>query len=452
MTVSPDAVSSRRGAAVARAVPGGIADQLGIAAGDVIAAIDGEVPSDILDYQFRTSPGNLRLLVVKPDGEQWDVEIEKDEGEPLGLDLREELFDRVRRCANRCFFCFVDQLPPGLREGLYVKDDDYRLSVLYGNFVTLSNLTPRDDERLRVQRLSPLRVSIHTTDPELRARMLGNPSAPPVLEQLQRLLSWGIEVHGQVVLCPGINDGPALERTFGDLLSLRPPLSSLAVVPVGVTKYAPEGLRRYDGEGAGRVLDALRPWEARFRSDGVRRLFAADELYLLAGRELPAEEEYGCYPQLDNGVGMCRTFISGFAKLLERSTLPGLAGPESVLLLTGELFAPVLDGMVRKLSARGRPKVETVACRNRLFGPEVTVAGLLSGRDLLEGAASAHGRPDLIVLPRQAFRAAGDLTLDGLGLDDLRRELGVPAIAAGSAEELTGLLLGRVPVEEGAPA
>lgn len=441
------------GAVVAEVVPGGIAEQVGIEAGDVIAAIDGRTPRDVLDYQFKTAPGLVRLLIVRPGGEQWEVEVEKDEGDPLGLILAEELFDGPRKCVNRCFFCFVDQLPPGMRRALYLKDDDIRLSVLHGNFVTLTNLTPGDLERLRIQRLSPLRVSIHATDPGLRRKMLGNPSAPPILEQLERLLGWGIDVHGQLVLCPGVNDGPALDRTLGDLLALRPPLSSLAVVPVGVTRHAPPGLRRYGPREAAEVLDRLGPWRERYRDEGGRGLYAADELYLVAGRELPLEPEYGDFPQLENGVGMCRSFISEFRSkfrselhpAVSRRAPPGRRSVRRVLLLTGALFAPVLRRLAEDLSGSGGPEVAVAACRNELFGPEVTVAGLLSGRDLIRDAAAAGGEWDLVVVPRQAFRAAGDVTLDDLTLDDLRREMGCPVVAAGSSGELAGLVRGEGP-------
>ncbi len=436
------AAKNRQGAEIAQILPGGIADHLRLAPGDRIVEIDGRAVADILDYQYRTFPAELKLRIVKPDGQEWQAEVEKDEGEPLGLLLTREIFSPVTECANHCRFCFINQLPPGMREALYVKDDDLRLSVLHGNFVTLTNLTDEDWLRLREQRLSPLHVSIHTTDDALRRRLLGNPRAPMILPQLQTLLELGIEIHGQIVACPGVNDGEALEKTLADLAALQPPLASVAVVPVGVTRYARHGLRPYGRIEAERALRHIERWAGAF-ARGSGSLYAADEWYLLAGRPLPRYSDYGDFPQIANGVGMARDFIRGF-RLATRKLPARIGPPRRVILATGMLFLPLLEDLCRRFSAVAGLSVVVAGCPNELFGPDVTVAGLLGGRDVAAGVRPllAPGT-DLVVIPAEMLRDAGDLTLDDMAVEQLAADLGVEVATAAGPSHLLRLVLGR---------
>lgn len=460
----PDSrTASGTGAKVTGVAPGGIAAAVGLEPGDVVAGVDGRPVRDILDYQYLTFPDRIRLRVVKPGGEEWDVAVEKDAGEPLGVTLAGEIYDGVRECVNHCFFCFVDQLPPGLRNAIYVKDDDLRLSVLHGNFVTLTNLTQADRERLREQRLSPIRVSIHTTDPGLRALMLGNPEAPPILPVLAELTGFGLEVHGQIVLCPGVNDGKHLEATLQDLLALGPQLRSLAVVPVGVTRYARGGLRPYRPGEAAELLAAVESWRRRYLACGAGQLQCADELFLLAGEEPPPLSYYGEFPQLDNGVGMVRWFTHRWRLATRR--LPHVVTPRRVLVLTGRLFAPWLRREMARLSGVAGLTVEVRACDNELFGPSVTVAGLLGGGDLLRGcqqrraataaeaARTSRGGDDAagereeagwdqVLVPPEVLRSEGDLTLDGWSLESLARRLGIPVSAPPAPRDMARAVLG----------
>jgi putative radical SAM enzyme (TIGR03279 family) len=470
--------SSRRsrGALIAAVDPLGIAAHLGLRPGDRLLEIDGRGLRDILDYLYLSSGSHLAMRAVRPGGQELAIEIEKEEGEPLGISLAEEVFDGVRECVNDCVFCFVSQLPPGLRAPLYVRDDDVRLSVLDGNFVTLTNLEAPDWARLREQRLSPLHVSVHATDHELRQRMLRNTGIPPVLDQLRELLRLGTQVHAQVVLCPGQNDGPALDRTLGDLLELGG-LASIGVVPVGVTRHAPPGLRPYGADQARAVIGQIGRWQDEHGGMPASRLWAADEWYLVAGLPLPRYGEYGDFPQLANGVGMTRAFIRDW-RLAARSLPASLASPAGqgqmrrVVLVTGTMFAATLRQLVAETVARVEGLTcEVLAVENRLFGQTVTVAGLLAGQDILRaareagkrgpaGAAADAGperrpeqrdagtgdawpRPELYLLPAELLCATGDLTLDDMSLAELSEALGAPAEVAATPKQALRAILGQ---------
>lgn len=440
------------GALLAAVEPDGIAAQIGLAPGDRLVAVDGVALEDILDYQFRTFPDEIVLSVVRPSGQEWEIAVEKDEGEPLGIVLADEIFGPARDCANHCPFCFVRQLPQGLRAPLYFRDDDLRLSVLHGNFITLTNLSEADWQRITEQRLSPLHVSIHTTDDQLRRRMLGNRRAPAIMDQLRRLTDLGLEIHGQIVLCRGINDGLALESTLTDLLDLARPLASLAIVPVGVTRWSGPGIEGYDREGALAILAAIEQWQSRFAAAGGG-LWAADEWYLKAGRPLPAWSTYGSFPQIDNGVGMARDFVHAFRLATRR--LPSRIEPaRRVALATGTLFAPVLRELVTdRLSAIQGLAVDVIACANELFGGGVTVAGLLGGRDIVRDVQASVKRgfgPEEIILPATILRDAGDLTLDDMSIDEISTELGVPVVVLDTPKQLVDEILGRRMAGKGA--
>jgi putative radical SAM enzyme (TIGR03279 family) len=393
---------------------------------------------------------------------RWQVVIERGYGQDLGLSFTHPTFDvDIRRCTNRCEFCFVKGNPPAgplrLRRSLYVKDDDYRYSFLFGNFVTLTNLTPEDWDRLEEQRLSPLYVSVHATAPDLRRQLLGQsgsrePGTPDVLEQLRRLGDLGVEVHTQVVLVPGRNDGPHLDRTLGELFALGDgPVASVGVVPVGLTKYHRSGCRTYSAEEAAAVLDQLAPWqdEGRRRWD-VGFVYASDEWFLMAGEQVPPAISYDDFPQVENGVGMVRRLLDEWAGLRTRwrkhhtangGWPGGHRGLAPATLVCGTLIAPVLGGIVAELNKLTGADWRLVPVVNRFFGEVTTVSGLLTGRDVL---AALRGR-DLgqrVLLPRAMFTgrygagsAPPGTTLDDLHITEMAEQLGVPVAMAGTLTE-----------------
>lgn len=339
-----------------------------------------------------------------------------------------------RRCRNRCFFCYVKGLPPGLRKGLYLRDDDPVHSFLFGSFVTLTNLSGRDWKLLEQRRPSPLRVSVHTTDLELRRRLLGNPQAPDILEQLGRLGALGIRVHVQVVLCPGVNDGPHLEQTVADLAGLHSVVESVALVPVGLSlpleeklasRPGPWPLARFTPQESGALLEWAAPRQREFSHTlGRTFLHLADEFYMLAGWPLPEASQYDGFPQYQNGVGMVRTLLDEWARL-EGRIVQGMEsgwqpGPRRLVALCGALIAPVIGDLGRRLARATGLEVAVVSVENRLFGPGVTVSGLLGGQDLL-AALPPLGQGDLALVPRRALEARGRRFLDGLSLEQLRR-------------------------------
>lgn len=435
--------------------PGSAAAQAGLQPGDRLLAIDGHSLRDVIDVQFYGAEEFLSLLVER-DGARWQAEVERSYDQDLGLSFANPTFDvDIRRCANRCEFCFVKGNPPGLerlRRSLYIKDDDYRYSFLFGNFVTLTNLTAGDWQRLEQQRLSPLYVSVHATEPDLRRRILGRPSgagratadsAPPdLLPQLRRLGELGIEVHTQVVLVPGLNDGPNLDRTLADLYALRhAPVASVGIVPVGLTKYHRGACRTYTAAESRAVLDQVIAWhqQARRRADDGL-VYASDEWYLVAGREVPPGEAYDEFPQLENGVGMVRRLLD------EWQELEGSLGRlRPATLVCGTLIAPVLGRIVAELNERIGAGWRLVPVANQLFGDRVTVSGLLAGRDVLAALRGRNRGRDLgevVLLPRAMFTgrygagsAPPGTTLDDLHIADMAAQLGVPVAMAGTLAE-----------------
>jgi len=419
--------------------PGSIADEIGLKPGDRVYEVDGSRLEDYIDYRFLTSEPYIQVRVVRPDGEELVCDIEKDPDEDLGIGFTHDIFGgpaAVKRCRNRCLFCFVDRLPPGLRPSLYVKDDDYRLSFLHGNFISLTNLTPGDEDRILSLRLSPLFVSVHTSDPDLRARLMGSRRAGEIMDQLTRLTRGGVTVHAQVVVCPGLNDGPRLDRTVRDLARLRPGLASVGVVPVGLTRFGP-------GEGPVRPPTAA---EARGLADHVLALnremegfvFPADELLLSTGLDIPPAGFYRGFPQLQNGIGLARRFLDDLDVVRRCGVLSGrgaggrVADGEGFLVVTGTLARPLMDEAVRVLSSATGRRGEVVEVSNDFFGPTVTVAGLLSGADIgrsFSRRSGDGGGP--VLVPEAALRAGSEEFLDGLGLHDLSRATGRPFLEAG---------------------
>jgi len=400
--------------------PGGIAAELGLAAGDALVAVNGQPVRDLIDVQLCEREEHFVLDVLRADGEAWELDIEKDAEEPLGCEVEHP---EPLQCGNHCIFCFVHQLPRGMRRSLYVKDEDYRFSYLYGAYVTLANIREEELERIIQQQLSPLYVSVHASDAAVRSQLLGK-DAPPVLPLLQRLASAGIEVHTQVVLCPGVNDGDCLDRTIRDLYALGPQIATLAVVPVGLTGHRERlfPLRPLTSDEAARTLETIHAFQERFLVErGSRFVFAADELYLQADQPLPPLESYEQLSQVENGVGLIPLFRDQADQVLAVAEPIALA---SATLVTGVSFAPELERFAARLSARTGVKLSVRAVENRFFSGAVSVAGLVTGADIL---AQLAGAPlgDAVLLPDVMFRDGEDVLLDDLPLAELERRLGV---------------------------
>jgi putative radical SAM enzyme (TIGR03279 family) len=400
--------------------PAGIASELGLEPGDSLLAINGQPLRDMLDFQLCAADEEVLLEVRKQDGELWDLEVEKDADDLMGLEVEHP---EPTQCGNNCLFCFVHQLPRGMRRTLYVKDEDYRFSYLYGAYVTLSNLQAGDLERIVEQRLSPLYVSVHATDGQLRSHLLGR-EAPPILELLRRLTGAGIVVHTQVVLCPGINDGADLARTIEDLSELHPGVATLAVVPVGLTGYRQRlpQLRTPTPAEARQTLELVHARQRRFLSEhGTRFVFAADELYLRAGEPIPELSAYEQLAQIENGIGLIARFRAEAEEALADAVpLP----PVEVSTFTGESASRELAAFTEALAARTGATIHLHTVRNDFFGGQVTVTGLLTGSDVLR---ELKGKPlgSALLVPEVVLKEGEELFLDDLSLQDLERELGV---------------------------
>ena len=402
------------GGIVSSVAPGSLAERIGLRTGDELLAINDQVLRDVIDVRFAAAEEHL-VFRIRRGGEEHTLTARRRYDEPLGLEFERPTFDTdIRRCNNRCAFCFVAQMPPGLRRSLYVKDDDYRYSFLFGNYITLTNLTEEDRARIGEQHLSPLYVSVHATDPDLRRRIFRNPRAPDVMAQLRRLMEMGIEVHTQIVLVPGLNDGPHLDRSIADLATLHPGVRSVSVVPVGLTKYHRGGFRTHTLEEARRVFEQVTAWQDRFRARlGVGFVYLSDEWYLRLGEPVPSVEAYDGLDLTENGVGMVAGFIAEVPAL--RSQISGW-GP--VTLVTGTLFAPVL-----RQAVAGTPGVAVVAVENRFFGKTVTVAGLLTGRDVVDQLRGRDGG-GAVLLPPAMFGGPEGQTLDEMWPEEVEEALG----------------------------
>jgi len=371
------------------AVPSGsLGEAIGLSPGDVVVSIDGQALRDIIDYRFLMAGEEVKVLVRKVTGEEITYHLEKDYSEDLGVEFTDVLFDGVRLCRNSCDFCFLQQMPPGLRPSLYVKDDDYRLSFLYGNFITLSNLQDEDYCRIKEQGLSPLYVSVHATRRDIRKRLMK--CDMDVMEGIRRLVDAGVEVHAQVVLVPGVNDKEVLEQTIKDLTAYYPGVRSIGVVPVGLTKYQKRHIAPCDGSAAADALSCVEAFAESFRASlGEPVVYPADELFWLAGRPLWPEEYYCSYPQIENGVGMARQFISEVKEHL--SPLPHRDVTIATGVAAASLIAPAFSA-IRNAGAR----LTVIAVENRFFGPQVTVSGLLTSGDLAHALKRPLKGPVLI--------------------------------------------------------
>jgi putative radical SAM enzyme (TIGR03279 family) len=418
---------------------GGLPDRLDLQPGDRLIAINGHILRDVIDFHFYASEEELGLETER-GGQRLFCQVQREYGEEFGLHFTDDVFDGLRRCDNRCAFCFVDQMPPGMRDSLYVKDDDYRYSFLHGNFVTLSNWTEEDWERVAKQHLSPLYISVHATEPELRRRIFSNPRLPDVRVQLGRLAELGVEMHAQIVLVPGLNDGQPLERTVEDLTALHPAVSSIGVVPVGLTKYHAAGLRLLTAEEQRAVLERIVAWQAENRRRfGVAVVYPSDELYLRAGFPVPPAEEYDGFPQLENGIGLVRQLLDEWQGVKAEDRRPARG---KGVVVCGTLVAPILGRMVEELTGGLGVDIRVVPVENEFFGSTVTVSGLLTGVDVVS-ALAGRDLGDVVFLPRAMFDATGKVTLDDLTLGEIESRVGVPVSRAGFMGQMLGRLRTR---------
>ncbi|MGE5509507.1 MAG: DUF512 domain-containing protein [Chitinophagales bacterium] len=439
------------GAEIATVTPGSLGEDLGLRPGDRVLALNGRPLRDLIDYLRGIAQETVVLLVRRAGGEIVEFEVEKDADDQLGLEFTSAVFDRVKACANRCVFCFVDQLPEGLRPSLRVKDDDYRLSFCQGNYITLTNLSRADLERIVRLRLSPLYVSVHATDPEVRARLLRNPAAGEILGHLRRLTEAGIEVHAQLVLVPGWNDGPVLARTLAELGALWPGIQSIAAVPVSVSRHRhdPVALRGFTGAEAAGVLATVHRFQAEFQARlGTRLVFAADELYLRAEEPFPPAAAYEGFVQLEDGIGLARRLWDEAEEAL--AALPSVPRPAAapVHVVTGLSGAQVLQPLLLGLQRRGLARdAHLLSVPNRFFDPEaVTVTGLLTGGDIVAAVATTRRRGEEVrrlLLPDTLLRGAPGKTLDDFSPADLARATQaaikvVPVSGWALVQELTG--------------
>jgi putative radical SAM enzyme (TIGR03279 family) len=412
--------TARRGATVARVRRGGPAARVGVRVGDRLLAVNGLQPRDAIDLADVAASEQVVLTFARGERVESTTAVRLP-GEDLGIEFAAPTLDGIRRCANACAFCFIDGLPAGMRNTLYIRDDDYRYSFLYGSFVTLTNLHPDDEDRICFQRLSPLRVSVHATNLAVRRQLLANPAAPDLLAQLDRLGAAGIEFHAQIVLVPGVNDGVVLAQSLADLAERHPAVRSVALVPVGLTRHShTEGLRTLTPADARQVLDDCGRWQGRLRARlGVRFVYPSDELYVLADRPFPPASHYDDYPQLQNGVGLVPLFLGQWRRVRRR--LPAAVTSRRVVWVCGQAMERALALVAEEMGGVEGLTVEVAPVANAFFGTGVTVSGLLTATDVIRALAD---RPaDRIVLPRAMFDAAGERTLDDWTLPELAARL-----------------------------
>lgn len=415
-----------KGVKIEKVMPQSPAHRAGIKPGDRILSINRYKIKDALDLMFYGDEENLRFIIER-DGEKINLNIQKNE-QPLGIQL--EPF-RIKRCRNKCLFCFVEQLPKGLRRSLYIKDEDYRASFLYGNYITLTNLTKKDYERIKKLRLSPLYVSVHAVDPEIRNSLLGNYEAPPIMAELKKLANIKIKVHTQVVVCPGINDGEVLEKTISELYKLYPYVASIAVVPVGLTKYHKNGLKPVTKTEAQETIKIVETFQKRFRrKTGLTLVYLADEFYIKAEKNFPSLNIYDDLPQIENGVGMVPLFMHRAMKL----QIPSLKVKKRFITFTGTSFYPYLARFIERLKKRNIP-IDVYPLKNNLFGETITVTGLLTGEDITKGLAPYTEPEDILLIPEVTMKDSEDRFIDDLTIRDIERVLKVKVLKIGTEPE-----------------
>lgn len=415
-------------AVISEVFPNSLADELGLKPGDKIIKINNIVPEDLIHFQYLWADEEVQLLIENKAGEEILYEIEKDYDEGLGVVFEQAVFDRIRRCQNKCLFCFIEQMAPLMRPSLYEKDDDYRLSFLQGNFITLTNLNEKDCQRIKDLHLSPLYVSVHTTDPDLRAKILGNPKATRIMEQLHTLIDWGIKIHCQIVLCQGVNDGKYLEQTINDLSSLGPGILSIAIVPVGVTKFRKdlENFPVFHQRYAEDLVDWVSNKQEFFRKKiGKSLVYLGDEIYIQAQREFPSSDYYDGFPQTENGIGVSRIFLDEFELL--KANLPSFTEEKHYVIATGKLGSRVLKPVIEQLNKIKGIDLKFKEIENLFFGPRVTVTGLLTGEDLLHGLKDIPKNTKVLISDIM-LKKRDNIFLDGLKPEDVAKKLGIEII------------------------
>ncbi|GAB4232935.1 MAG: TIGR03279 family radical SAM protein [Stanieria sp.] len=429
-------------AKITRVLPDSIAAEIGFEVGDAIVTINGTHPRDLIDYQFLCADEYLELEVLDSRGKTHQIEIEKDYDEDLGLEFDTALFDGLIQCNNRCPFCFIDQQPPGKRNSLYLKDDDYRLSFLYGSYLTLTNLTEREWHRIEQMRLSPLYVSVHATEPQVRIRLLKNPRAGQIMSQLQWFQERRLQIHAQVVVCPGINDGKHLERTLLDLASFHqeeiPAVASVAVVPVGLTRFRPQAdeLIPVSREKAKEVIAQVQQLQAELQQQfGSNFAWLADEWFLIAREELPFESDYEDYPQIGNGVGSIRLFIRQFQEIASQMLPSSIAHPRHLSWVVGNAVELAFQPLVQQLNSVTGLVVNLFPLRSEYWGQEITVTGLLTGQDLITGL-TGKDLGEGILLPSLMLKHDDNRFLDDLTVAEVSQKLGVEIFPVTGVEEL----------------
>jgi putative radical SAM enzyme (TIGR03279 family) len=424
----------RRGVEITEVTPESLGAEIELEPGDRIIKVNGRIVRDYLDFRFQTAgETELVLDVKKKSGEDWQVELERDEGEDFGF-----TFEQIvpRQCANECLFCFCKGNPDDARKSLFVRDEDVRLSFLYGNYTTLTSITEDEMQRIIEQRLSPQYVSVHATDVDVRAYLLGvDKKRADISTQMNRLLDAGIEVHAQVVLCPGINDEEVLHKTINDLAAEFPRITSVAIVPLGLTRYNTDArLTPVTPEFCSRVIDQVNKIQESLRARiGTNFALLGDEIYLRAGKPIPSRSHYGDYPQIEDGVGMVRSFKEQFAATTRRMQRTGMQlDHQRGTIITGTLFAPVLQPLIERLNEKFGSALSVAAIDNTYFGGDVSVAGLLTGQDLLQARERING--DFVLIPKQMLKSDEDVMLDGMKLDQVQKEIRLPVCPVGLAD------------------
>ena len=430
--------------------PGSLAEELELVPGDKLLEINGTRLRDIIDVSFAFADEEIEMLVEHEDGQQEVYEFDKDYDEELGVEFESAVFDGIRHCANNCLFCFVDQVAPDMRESLNIKDDDYRMSFLYGNFITMTNMVDADFQRIKQYHLSPLFVSVQCTNPDLRQRLLRCRTAGNLAAQLDKLEAADVEYHTQIVLCRELNDGAELERSLRDIMARQPHALSVAIVPVGLTRFRQDRypLKSFDKESAAKVVEQVEAYQRQQREkDGRTFIYLADEFYLLAGRELPPAEYYDGFPQLDNGIGLARNFMEEFAAAVaeaddSKAALVAHKQQDNrdnqaklrLAVVSGTSISPLLAELAESVSGAG-VQVTMVPVPNHHFGTTVNVSGLLTAKDMLAALADVAGSVDGVLVPESALRTGDNVFLDDVSLSDFRAQLPCRAETVGSGSD-----------------
>lgn len=431
-------------------LPDSIAEELEIEPGDVLLEINEQKIKDVFDYRFLIKDEYIEVLIRKPDGEEWLLEIEKEFDDDLGIEFETGLMSEYKSCTNKCIFCFIDQMPPGMRETLYFKDDDSRLSFLQGNYITMTNMTEEDFDRIIRMQLAPINISVQTTNPELRCKMLNNRFAGEKLKYLDKLYEGHVEMNGQIVCCKGVNDGEELKRSIGDLMKYLPFMRSVSVVPAGITKYR-EGLyplELFTKEEAGQIIDLIEGFQKEcYETYGLHFIHASDEWYILAEEEIPESDSYDGYLQLENGVGMIRLLLDEFADALEelgeKRTLPDVHVKEEISLVTGVLAYPYIKRMAEQVQEKfPNLTIHVYQIVNEFFGERITVSGLLTGQDIIK-QLNGKSLGSRLLLPQNVLRSGEEVFLDDITVSQMEKALQVKIdIVKSSGQDLLDGMLG----------